>query len=106
MNKNKDVIGDVRGLEKISLDEIKVKLGIPNDAQFKGYLIHVLKADEFLGFLKETELSTQRGFVKTPEQALVFEKLSDAFEVTRPDKDEIVVGMFDLGKQLLIYPIN
>ena len=105
MKNNQDVIAESIGLKRISLDDLKIKFNLPKEAEFRGYLVHVEKADEFLGYLKDTPLSTQRGFVKSPEQALIFDKFGDAFKATRPSKDEIVVGMFDLGKQIMIYPI-
>lgn len=101
-----DAIALSIGLNKISLEELKKELGLPSDAEFCGYLVHVEDKDEFLGMIEETDLAIKRGFVGNPEQALKFDEFGDALKVTRKEKNEIVVGLFDLGKQLLIYPIE
>lgn len=101
-----DAIALSIGLKKVTLEELKKDIGLPNDAEFCGYLVHVEDKDEFLGMIEETDLATKRGFVGNPEHALKFDEFGDAYKVARKEKSEIVVGLFDLGKQLIIYPIE
>lgn len=84
----------------------KQELGLPNDAEFCGYLIHVEDRDEFLGMIKETSLTIQRGFVGTPESAHRFKTYEEANKLSRSEKHEVVVGLFDIGKQFVIYRID
>lgn len=100
-----DAIALSVGLKKISIDELKKSLDLPSDALFCGYLVHVEDKDEFLAFIEETDLATKRAFVRNPEDAQMFDEFGDAFKVARKEKNEIVVGLFDLGKQLYVFPI-
>ena len=100
-----DAIAFSVGLRKLSIDELKKNLGLPSDAIFCGYLVHIEDKDEFLAFIEETDLATKRAFVGNPEDAQRFDEFGDAFKVARKDKNEIVVGLFDLGKQLYVFPI-
>lgn len=101
-----DAVAISLGLKKITIDEIKQRHDIPDNAIFCGYLVHIEKADEFLAYIKDTPNTVNRAFSKSPEKAVVFDEFADAFRVARPEKEEIVVGMFDIGKQLLIFPIQ
>lgn len=104
LSKN-DAVALSVGLKKTSLDDLRKQLGLPNDAEFCGYLVHVEDKDEFLGLIEETNLATKRGFVESPEHAKRFDEFGDAFKVARKEKNEIVVGLFDLGKQLCVFPV-
>jgi hypothetical protein len=108
MNKftKNDAIAQSLGLKKISLEELRRRFNLSPDAEFRGYLIHIEAEDEFLAFIKETEFTTQRAFTKSPEIAHIFDEFGDAFKYVRKEKNEIIVGMFETKKQILIYPIE
>jgi hypothetical protein len=101
-----DAISLSLGLKKVEIKELKMELGLPENAEFCGYLVHIVKPDEFLAHYEETPQITKRAFSKTPDMALRFKTFSEAFKVARKSKNEIVVGMFDVGNQLLVFNIE
>lgn len=101
-----DRVAESLGLKQRKIEDVKKDLGLPEDAEFCGYLIHIQDKDEFLHDIIDTPSLTQHIFAKTPELAKRFEVFNDAYELARSEKGEIVVGMFDLGKQLFVFPIS
>jgi hypothetical protein len=93
------------GLEQQKLDDLIKKLGLPENAEFCGYLIHVVDRDEFIHEIDDTPHLTNRIFVKTPELAFRFDDFWEAHKYTRLDKGEIIVGLFDVGDQLIIHNV-
>lgn len=90
------------GLRKSKLDNIKQQLGLPENAEFCGYLIHAVEKDEFVASIEDTPLVIKRAFVKTPELAMRFERFWDANKYTKEDKGERVVGLFDVAGEFLV----
>lgn len=87
------------------LEDIKKKLGLPEDAIFCGYLVHIKQKDQFLSTVMETASVSQRNFVRTPELAQRFNEYGEAYNIARPENNEKIVGLFDSGTQLYVYPI-
>lgn len=87
------------------LDEVKKELGIPEGAEFCGYLIHHAENDEFIQAIEDTPLIVKRAFVKAPEEAMRFGRYLDANQFVRPEKGESVVGLFDMGGRFVIFPV-
>lgn len=98
-------VAEALGLEKHNLDDFKKEHGLPADAEFCGYLIHIEKSDEFLASIEDTPSATKRIFAKTPELAMRFKEFGEANDLARAEKNEIVAGMFDFGTQLFVFPI-
>lgn len=101
-----DAISSSLGLKKIKIEDLKKDLGLPESAEFCGYLVHIVEADEFLAHYIDSPEKTERAFVKSPEIALRFETFSEAFKIARPYKKEVVVGLFDLGSQLYVFEVQ
>ena len=101
-----DRVTEALGLKQINLDELRKKLNLPEDAEFCGYLVHIEAKDEFLASIEETASATHRIFAKTPELAKRFDEFIDAYDVARAEKGEIVVILFDLGKQFYVSALN
>ena len=94
------------GLKKWSLDDIRKELKLPNDAEFCGYLIHIDASDEFLHEVMDTPTTIKRAFVKAPDLAKRFETFDEAYKYVRAEKDEVVVVLFDIGKQFMVFQVN
>ena len=94
------------GLKKWSLEDIKKELKLPKDAEFCGYLIHIEASDEFLHEVTDNNAVTKRAFVKMPDLAKRFETFDQAYKYVRSEKDEIVVVLFDIGKQYMVFQVN
>ncbi|WPP02415.1 hypothetical protein SFA35_25830 (plasmid) [Pseudomonas sp. HR96] len=89
------------GLERRDLNELREELGLPQDAQFHGYIIHIVESDEFLAEFKSTAFATSRSWTKNPGLARLFEHFIDAYELARVDS-EIVVGLFETQSQFIV----
>lgn len=100
-----DRVAEALGLKKRNVNDLKKELRLPDDAEFCGYLVHIKSSDEFLHEIIDTPSAVQRKFSKTPELAKRFEEFIDAYEVARKERDEIVVILFDIGKQLVIFEV-
>lgn len=90
---------------KRKLDEVKKELGIPEDAEFCGYLIHHAENDEFIQAIEDTPLVVKRAYVKAPEEGMRFGRYLDANQFARPEKGEAVVGLFDVGGRFVVFPV-
>lgn len=91
--------------KKSRLDEIKKQLGIPEEAEFCGYLIRHADNDEFIQAIEDTSLIVKRAFVKAPKEAMRFERYLDANQFVRPEKGEAVVGLFEIDGRFEVYPV-
>lgn len=96
-----DRIAQAIGLRKHKLDEIKKRLDLPENADFCGYLIHLVEKDEFVHSIENTSQVIKRTFVKAPELAMRFERFWDAHKYTK-EKGEAVVGLFEMDGQSII----
>lgn len=101
-----DRIAEALGLKQRNLEDLKKQLGLPDNALFCGYLVHIEDKDEFLASINETSLAIERTFAKTPELALRYVEFIDAYDVARPEKGEIVVILFDVGSQYQVFTLN
>lgn len=101
-----DRVAEALGLKQRNLDDLKKELGLPDDAEFCGYLVHIEDKDEFLASINETPLAIERSFAKTPELAKRFDEFIDAHDVARAEKGEIVVLLFDVGNQYHVFTLN
>jgi hypothetical protein len=88
------------------LEEVKKELGIPEGAEFLGYLIHHAGNDEFIQAIEDTELVVKRAFVKAPEEAMRFGRYLDANQFVRHDKGESVAGLFSLEGSFVTFPVG
>lgn len=100
-----DRVTEALGLKKRNVSELKKELGLPADAEFCGYLVHIKSKDEFLHDIIDTPNAVQRSFSKTPDLAKRFDEFIDAYEVARKEKEEVVVVLFDIGKQFMVFEI-
>lgn len=87
------------------LEQIKEQLGIPAEAEFRGYLIHHAEDDEFVQAIEDTPLLVKRAFSKAPEEAMRFGRYLDANQFVRPEKGESVVGLFELDGSFVVFPV-
>lgn len=92
-------------VKKQKIDAIKQQLGLPENAEFLGYLVQLAKNDEFILAIEETPEVVRRSATKVVGEALRFTRYWDAHKYTREEKGERVVGLFDLDGQLLIKPV-
>jgi hypothetical protein len=99
-------VAEALKLVEMQLSEVKKNYGLPADAEFLGYGVHIEKSDEFLAeYLDEGEI-TRKVWAKTPELAKRFVSIADAHDVSKNCKGSIVVGMFDTGDQIFVANIT
>lgn len=90
------------GLERRPLAEIKAEMGVPEDAVFRGYAVHIAASDEFLMEHRETRAAEARQWAKLPGLAKFFPAFGDAYQLARADRGEIVVGVFETATQFFV----
>lgn len=89
------------------VDEVIQELGLPAGTKFLGYVIYLPDEDEFLGFIKETSTKIQRGFVKAPGGAKVYEFYRRALRDSGRCKQKAEPNLlFDLGDHLAAVPVD
>lgn len=98
----REALAERLGLEKRTLKEIKADLGVPDDAQFHGYAVHDPVRDEFLSSYSDALDAVTRQWVARPEGAKCFDDFVAAYKLTRADRGEIVVGVFETDTQFLV----
>lgn len=93
--------------ERITIDEAKRHLGLPETAKLLGYVIHLYDEDEFVGKIEETEKAINRIYVKIPDLAHVFETVEEAVnEASKIDKYRLLVCLlFEFNNQHMIYDV-
>jgi len=89
------------GLVRRDLNDAREGLGLPLDAPFLGYVVHIPANDEFLADFKDSPLATSRSWTKSPGLAQRFEHFADAYKLAREDR-EIVVGLFETATQFVV----
>lgn len=99
-------IAEAMGLQQRSVSEIRKECGLPENAALLGYAVHLEKKDEFLGEYSNTALAVKKVWVKTPDLALRFNSISEAIDVSKQCAKSIVVVMFDVGEQIVVYGIT
>ncbi|MBM3105884.1 hypothetical protein IIE18_12120 [Pseudomonas sp. V1] len=100
-NEAKRNAAEALGLVLRNLDDIRAELGVPQDAPFLGYLVHIPDSDEFLLEYKDTPQATSRSWTKNPGAGRRFADFAEAHMIARPDR-EMVVGLFETSTQFLI----
>ncbi len=94
------------GLVKCTIDELKHKLNIPDEAEFLGYGIHLEVKDEFLSEFSEDKDATRKMWASSPEHAKLFVEFSDAYNIALKCEGSVVVGIFDGEKQMWVAPVQ
>lgn len=93
--------------EKVTIEEAKRRLELPNSAEFIGYVIHLYDQDEFVGKVEETALSINRIYVMIPDLAQIYETVEDAVnEALKIDKYRLLVCMlFEVNNKHMIHDV-
>ncbi len=93
--------------ERITIEEAKQRLELPDTAEFLGYVIHLFDKDEFVGKIEETEMAINRIYVKTPDLARIYETIEDAVgEALKIDKHRLLVCLiFEVDDKYMIHDV-
>jgi hypothetical protein len=89
-------------LKKQKLDEIKQKIGVPQEAEFCGYIIHLVEQNAFVQAIEETPTAVNRSSTADVSAGLRFSHFWDAYKYAREEKGEKVVGLFKLGDEFMV----
>lgn len=89
---------------KSSIEEVKQELGLPDDAQAIGYVIHLPDEDEFVAQIQDNHMIFSVGYTKLPEIAKIYEEpdqaIDDAKKITKHKL--LVCVLFESSKQYFI----
>lgn len=93
--------------ERITIEETKKHLNLPEGSEFKGYVIHLPDTDEFLSVFEETEAMVNTAYAKIPDLAKVFQSIESAVEVAEEiTKHRLFICLlFESDKQYLTQPV-
>lgn len=87
-------------------DAIKQQLGIPQEAEFFGYVIHHIENNEYVQAIEDTPQVIKRAFTKLPEEGMRFAKYLEANQFVRPERKERIVGLFRLHDEFVTYVVG
>ncbi|MDC4648167.1 hypothetical protein NQ789_11055 [Acinetobacter baumannii] len=93
--------------KRIMIDEAKRRLGLPDSAEFQGYVIHLYDEDEFVGQIEESDSIVNRIYVKIPDLAHKYDSAEEAVkEALKIDKYRLMVCvLFEVDNKHMIYDI-
>jgi len=93
--------------ERITIEEAKRRLELPDDAEFLGYVIHLYDQDEFVGKIEENDIAINRVYVKIPDLAQIFDSVEEAIdEALKIDKYRLLVCLlFEVDNQHMIHDV-
>lgn len=93
--------------ERITIEEAKRHLDLPDTTEFLGYVIHLYDEDEFVGKVEETEMAINRIYVKIPDLAQIYVAAEDAVnEALKIEKYRLLVCMlFEVDNKHMIYDV-
>lgn len=92
-------------MEKPTVELLRKELNLPDTAIFYGWLIYNKEKDDFLHDYKIDDLLIRKYWCLTPDTAKRFKEFDKAYSMIKKlelTDDVVVVGSFDLGKQILI----
>lgn len=86
-------------------EQIKLEAGLPQAANFHGWLIHNPECDDFLLKYKENAHVISKKWCKLPDTAMRFNRYSRAIKTLKNlelDNRAIIVIAFDFGSQIIV----
>jgi len=94
-------------LKEIAISEAIKELGLPENAEFKGYVVHLPNEEEFLVEIEGTRDFVKRLFTVDPTMAKVYTDHRKATKDSKKCKQETMVCLlFDIGPHLVVVPMG
>ncbi|MEZ8288057.1 hypothetical protein [Vibrio sp. 10N.237.312.B06] len=93
----------------IKPEELKKAAGLPDSANFHGWLVHNPENDDFLLKFKESNSLIKKLWCRLPDQAMRFNRFSralKAIERLELQNQAIIVAALDLGAQVIVLAPN
>lgn len=93
--------------QETSLEEIIKELGLPQETEAKGYVIHLPEKDEFVAKIDDNDLTFSVAYAKIPELAMVYDEpqlaIADAKKITKHNL--LVCLLLETPDQHMIYDL-
>lgn len=91
------------GRDRIDIDALRKEQGVPEDAEFLGFVVWLRERDEFLVHVRDLPDRTERGYGSLVDKAVLF----DTWDVAAPHADAskhpaTVAAAFDLGSKIIV----
>ena len=96
-------------MSTIKPEELKQAAGLPENANFHGWLIHNPENDDFLFEFKESKSVVNKLWCGLPDQAIRFNRFGRALKVVERlelQNRVIIVAAFYLGTQVVVLAPN
>jgi hypothetical protein len=82
---------------------LKREAGLPEEATFAGYVVHVPEKEDFLAHHEDDGGVVNRAYAPTPEYAIRYADRARATAVAQSlPRKAVVCAVFDLGRQLAV----
>ena len=89
------------------IEQVKEEAGLPEDASFLGYVVHLPRENEFLAYSENSAGIVRRAFGKTPDQSKIFSKYKAAKREAAKCKQKAETWqLFDIGEQYVVLPVE
>lgn len=88
----------------VPIEQVRAEFGLPESAEWLGYVVHLPESDEFLAHSKNTAMAALWGWAKTPLLAHRFDDFQAARKAAKDyGKGGVVVALlFDVGDKLYV----
>lgn len=93
--------------DRITIEEAKKRLDLPENTEYRGYVINLPDTDEFLSTFEETEAVVNIAYAKIPDLAKVFHSIESAVEVVEEiTKHRLLICLlFESDQQYFTQPV-
>lgn len=82
--------------KRANIDEIRRENRLPDDADFKGYAVHLEESDEFLAAESENDAMYLRSWAKLPSMAKLYQSQNKAEKAAkRAGNNAVAVLIFE-----------
>jgi hypothetical protein len=99
-------LAEALGLRERKVADVRKELGLPEDAEYLGYIVHLPEKDEFLHSVIDNSAMTSRGFADKPENAKTFKTFDEAYKLARKAKGEVVAVLFETDNRYFVAPVE
>lgn len=91
------------GRQPIDIDVLRKEQGVPDEAEFVGFIVWLRERDEFLAYLQDLPDRIERGYGRLVDNAVRF----DTWDAAAPHADAskhtaTVAAAFDLGSKIIV----
>jgi hypothetical protein len=89
---------------RASMDFLKQMLGLPPDAECRGFGLMHVATGAYLFRSCDSPDQSACGWSEAPDDAILFRNWPDALVAAAARPDGVIVIMFDVGDEIIVFP--